>query len=207
MNETLKRKILIISFLLLTVIFLFFIILNNKKNKMNTFDVNSENVDYIDDFLINLESNLKEKNIDFVSEKAKNKDIYSILVVMEDSDEDIKSNNNLSYNINIKTKKVMNNEEVANSFGYSLDDIFKAINKRLEDLYQDEIKEGFVEKNECDFECYKSYYRGIENIEDIYSLYVKDNKLYIYVSIKVISAASDEDYFKKLNYNPYKIEL
>lgn len=207
MNETLKRKILIISFLLLTVIFLFFIILNNKKNKMNTFDVNSENVDYIDDFLINLESNLKEKNIDFVSEKAKNKDIYSILVVMEDSDEDIKSNNYLSYNINIKTKKVMNNEEVANSFGYSLDDIFKAINKRLEDLYQDEIKEGFVEKNECDFECYKSYYRGIENIEDIYSLYVKDNKLYIYVSIKVISAASDEDYFKKLNYNPYKIEL
>ncbi len=207
MNETLKRKILIISFLLLTVIFLFFIILNNKKNKMNTFDVNSENVDYIDNFLINLESNLKEKNIDFVSEKAKNKDIYSILVVMEDSDEDIKSNNYLSYNINIKTKKVMNNEEVANSFGYSLDDIFKAINKRLEDLYQDEIKEGFVEKNECDFECYKSYYRGIENIEDIYSLYVKDNKLYIYVSIKVISAASDEDYFKKLNYNPYKIEL
>ena len=207
MNETLKRKILIISFLLLTVIFLFFIILNNKKNKMNTFDVNSENVDYIDDFLINLESNLKEKNIDFVSEKAKNKDIYSILVVMEDSDEDIKSNNYLSYNINIKTKKVMNNEEVANSFGYSLDDIFKAINKRLEDLYQDEIKEGFVEKNECDFECYKSYYRGIENIEDIYSLYVKDNKLYIYVSIKIISAASDEDYFKKLNYNPYKIEL
>ena len=207
MNETLKRKILIISFLLLTVIFLFFIILNNKKNKMNTFDVNSENVDYIDDFLINLESNLKEKNIDFVSEKAKNKDIYSILVVMEDSDEDIKSNNYLSYNINIKTKKVMNNEEVANSFGYSLDDIFKAINKRLEDLYQDEKKEGFVEKNECDFECYKSYYRGIENIEDIYSLYVKDNKLYIYVSIKVISAASDEDYFKKLNYNPYKIEL
>ena len=95
MNETLKRKILIISFLLLTVIFLFFIILNNKKNKMNTFDVNSENVDYIDDFLINLESNLKEKNIDFVSEKAKNKDIYSILVVMEDSDEDIKSNNDI----------------------------------------------------------------------------------------------------------------
>ena len=49
--------------------------------------------------------------------------------------------------------------------------------------------------------------RNIDEIEGMYSLYVKDEKLKIYLSYSIDSLSSDEEYFKNLNHNPFKIEI
>lgn len=199
-------KLLIISFLVVLGILLF-IFINKKNNKMDKFDLKGEYTDYVDEYLIDLEKSLNEKNIDFSSEKSKNNNIDSILITIKKGDDNIYFNNYLSYNIDHNKKTILNNEEVANYFGYTLDDVINNINKRLKKLYEEEIKKGYVDSNECDIECYKSYYRGIDDIYSSYSLYVKKDKLYIYLNLKIDSLSADEQFFKKLKYDPYKIEM
>lgn len=195
-------KIYLLILLIFVVIIIFAINLNNKK--IEQFNSNEENIEVIDNYLIQLEKTLTEKNIDFISEKSKNKNVDSILITIN-SDE--MSKKYQSYNINPNTKKVLNNEEIAKMFGYSLDDIEKMINERLKKYYEEEIEEGYVDLNECDYSCYLSFYRNIDEIESMYSLYVKNEKLNIYLSYSIDSFFSDEEYFKKLNHDPFKIEI
>lgn len=204
-----KENIVKILLILVVIVFglLLFIFMKNKDNDMKKFNLDGEYVDYVDEYLIDLEKSLNEKNINFSSEKSKNSRIDSILITIKNDEDDISYNNYLSYNIDHNKKTILNNEEVANYFNYTLDDIIDEVNKRLKRLYDEESKQGYVDTRECDIDCYKSYYRGIDDIYSSYSLYVKNDKLYIYLSFKVDSLSGDDEFFKKLKYNPYKIEM
>jgi len=203
MKQTKKKyKIYLLILIIFVVIIMFAINLDNKK--IDHFNSNEENIEVIDNYLTQLEKTLTEKEIDFTSEKSKNKNIDSILITIQGED---MSKKYQSYNINPNTKKVLNNEEIAKMFGYSLEDIEKMIDDRFKKYYEDEIEEGYVDPNECDYSCYLSFYRNIDEIEGMYSLYVKDEKLKIYLSYSIDSLSSDEEYFKNLNHNPFKIEI
>lgn len=198
-----KKKQMVILVVLSIIVILILSFIFYPKDKMETFDMNTKNAKEINAYLINLEKNLKIKEIDFESEKSKNEKVYSLLIKIKDD----KSNTYSAYNIDLETKKTLNNEEVAKMYGYSLQDIYDAINKRLEKYYKEEIESGYVDPNECDYKCYLSFYRNIISVDDIYALYVKNNKLNIYISFSIDSLSSDEGYFKQLKYDPFKIEL
>lgn len=198
-----KKKQMVILVVLSIIVILILSFIFYPKDKIETFDMNTKNAKEINAYLINLEKNLKIKGIDFESEKSKNDKVYSLLIKIKDD----KSNTYSAYNIDLETKKTLNNEEVAKMYGYSLQDIYDAINKRLEKYYKEEIESGYVDPNECDYKCYLSFYRNIISVDDIYALYVKNNKLNIYISFSIDSLSSDEGYFKQLKYDPFKIEL
>lgn len=195
-----KKTIIIVVVVLSILILLVF--KQSQKNKINNFEIKGEYVEEINQYLDTLEKNLNDQNLNFKSEKSKNYTIYSMLITIEGNE---LSKSFLSYNIDLNTKKSLNNQEVASEFGYTLDDIYEKINQRLLEYYNEEVKEGYVNSTEYDFENYKLSYRNIEDIESSYVLYVSDNRLNIYISFDIDDY--DMKFFKNLNYNPFKIQL
>lgn len=196
------KKYIYLTLLILVIIISFvFIIL--KKNKNEIIDISGEYIDEVNESIELIENNLKSKGIPYEVKKSKNTEIYSLVIISEQDTE----KSFMTFNIDLKTKLYLNNKEIAEMFGYSLDDIFNKIDERLKQYYNEEVKEGWVDSNECDFECYKASYRNIEFVENNYALYVENNKLYIYISFDSNSVVEDKKYFDNLKYDPYKIEV
>lgn len=203
------KKILIICFSLIIIIILILFIFLSKDDKISRLKGNSESIQLINDYLDTLEKSLNDKKINYTSQISKNSKIDSLIVKIEqpsENDEYIIPYF-VSYNIDHKTNQVLTKEEVANYYGYQISDIINTINERLKTYYEEEITLGYVDPNECSFEGYKSFYRNIDDVEAIYELYVKNNKLYIYMSFDINSTSEDIDYFNNLEYDPFKIEL
>jgi hypothetical protein len=99
------------------------------------------------------------------------------------------------------------NEEAFLGLDKICDDLLKKVNKRVNVYYTEEGQEGYFEKNECDYECYLSYMRGIDILVDNISLIVEDNKLVAYINLNIDSFSDDEEYFESLNYDPYKVVI
>lgn len=203
-----NAKYYLLIILILAVIVTSILIFNNKeRSEIEQFDINTESVEQIDEYLVQLEKTLENKEMSYTSEKTKNTNVYSLLVTIKDESYENDSKKYQSYNVDIKTEQVLNNEEVAALFGYSLNDIEQKVTERLQKYYNEEINEGYVDSNECKFSCYLSFYRNIESIEDMYSLYVENDKLYVYLSFSIDATSSDVEYFENLGYDPFKIEL
>lgn len=199
-----NKKILFTIIVLVVLVFISILIIIYNKNKIKHFDIDNEQINEFNNYLDMIEKGLKEKKLEFSSEKSKNNTIYSMLIEIKEEEN---YSSYMSYNISLKDNSIMNYEQVANEFGYSLNDIYMKINERLDQLYKNEIDEGYVDPYECDIECYKSYYRGIENIEGEYVLYVKNNRLYIYINFLKGEASDDGEYFENLNYDSNIVEL
>ena len=113
----------------------------------------------------------------------------------------------VSYAYDEKTNTVISKEKLAAQYGYTLDLIHDKIEERFKSWYDDEVKLGYVEGQECNFEeCYLSYFRNIESLDE-YGLFVKDNKLYAYIGFDTNSFEDDIEYFNNLDYDPFIMEL
>lgn len=196
-------KKVIIGFVVAAVVIVTIILsyINFHKRDMY-FDMDGEYAKTMNELLDTIKKNMEDEDLPYDVEKAKNKDVYSMLITVYDENPVF-----ISYNIDLDTKEAIGNDELAQRYGTTIDEIENLIKERLKQYYYEEKDEGYIDPNECDFECYKVTYRNISNIEDSYVLYVKHNKLYIYITFDPDSVIEDKEYFDKLNYNPHVIEI
>lgn len=195
-----KKYIALVIIIIISLIVVFYF----HEKKRQIFDVEGEYVEDLNSGVNMILNNLEEKNIKYDLEKSKNDTVYSILISYKDEYE---NNYYMAYNVDMNTKEVLTNYNLLKQFGYTEDDVIKKINTRLEDLYNAQIEQGYMDTNECDFNCFKGFSLDIEDIYSMYSLYVKDNKLYIYLTFKYNSLLNDKTFYDNLDYNPFIIEL
>lgn len=122
--------------------------------------------------------------------------ILSVIIKLVDKNLQNVNTKFLSYNIDLKSKVVISNEDLLKKYGYSEENVESSINNRMLDLYNYETNEGYIEKNECDYECYLSI-RMIEPLIDNVELYLSDNGLVVYKSFNIYSEYEDHVIFEK----------
>lgn len=200
MGEMMKKYIRLIIFFVVIILIIAISYLTYNKSKMHV-NIDGEYSELVNDALKMIENNLKQSNLKYDTHEYKNNEVYSFLVEVKDTYPYF-----VSYNISLKTKQALSNEELASMFNETIDDINKKVEDRLVKYYNEEIDNGYIELNDYTFDEYLNYYRGIEDTDYCYILVVKDNKLYAYLNFEK-NNTEDKEYFDKLNYNPYVIEL
>lgn len=198
-NNKIYIKIIIFLVVFMLMILGIYHLTNSSKNEMS-FDVKSESVDELNHFLEMIENNLKQNEVSYKMEKYKNKEIYSMLLTLELDPIAFDS-----YNVDLITKKSLTNSEVASKFNLTKTEILKKVEERIKKYYDEEVDYGYVNPNKCDFECYKTSHDILDY--ESYVLYVKNEKLYIYIGFDKASSLNDKAYFDDLEYNPYIIEI
>ncbi|MBQ7141394.1 MAG: hypothetical protein IJO32_07840 [Bacilli bacterium] len=108
----------------------------------------------------------------------------------------------ISYNFDIKNNKLLNNEDLLNMYNYDLDIIEKTIKNKLNEYYNHELTNKYIDKN-MSFEQYLSD-RNIDDYNDVNIYINKDNKIIIYKTYTLSSGISiDEEFIS----NPFEFEI
>ena len=171
-----------------------------KDSKLPYINMKSNDVDTINKLLDDLYQKYTSKGGKFNYKKFENDKIILILVIIDEyEDKDNYTRKYLSYNIDKKTKEFVSNEDIALLYNLDIEDIYNIVDNRLKTYYDEEYKEGYVDYD-CDYECYLSYMRGMDNIMDNVSLTVEDNKIVAYINLNIDSLSGDEEYFNSLKY-------
>ena len=115
--------------------------------------INIDNASSINQEIKNIYKD-KSKNIKYIT--YTNKNIYSLILDIEEYSEDANENlkSYISYNINLTNNEVITKEDLIKMFNFSVDDIISAATKLLKKYYDEEASEGYIEKNECSFDDY-----------------------------------------------------
>lgn len=159
---------------------------------------------YLEDLYKNYSNNKKSK-LTYKTEKYKN--IISLLVSIDEYNNETNETIRKYLGFNVKEDGTfIDKEEMAELFGYSLEEIVDKVDKKLKDYYQDEIIEGYIDSNECSYNCYLSYARGINNILNEISLVIENGKLAVYINLSKDDINGDKAYFESLD-EPYKLIL
>lgn len=208
-GEKEKRAIIVGIIIFVIIIILGFIINYKEKTKKPDIPYDTKDAKELKVEIDEIYKKHKTKDNVITYEDYKDENIYSLLIIIKDNSElgDYIVPKYISYNYDSKSNIIIDKEKIAARYGYTLDLIHDKIEERFKSWYQDEIKLGYVDSNECDFdECYLSYYRNIDSIDE-YELFVKDNKLYAYLGFDKNSFQDDIEYFEKLEYDPFVMEL
>lgn len=134
--------------------------------------------------------------------------IISILAIIDEYQTDSKNyvRKYMAFNIDKETKTYISKEEIVSLFNTDMYEVKSLVEAHLKKLYEDEVNERYLEKNECDFNCYLSYMRGIEILTDNVVLVIEKNKLVAYTNFDV-TYSDDADYFKTIKDNYYRTEI
>lgn len=101
-----------------------------------------------------------------------------------------------TYNINLKTKELVTNEELLDLFKINEEKVSKIIEDNLENYYTDLVDQGYYIKQECDYKCFLGY-RNIDNYLDDVHYYIKNGDLVAYKPFVYYSIFGDEEYFNE----------
>ena len=101
-----------------------------------------------------------------------------------------------SYNINLKTLKLIDNNNLLKLYNVSNDKVSNIIDNK------DEVKKGFIPKEECDYNCYLEW-RDIKNMTDNISYFIRDGKLYVFKEFIPYSVYGEEEYFTDDSFKIY----
>lgn len=151
----------------------------------------------------------KEKSDDISSKTYKSGDLYTALIVSKKKSKigDYEIPKFKAYYYNSKDDTEVTRKEVSEAYGLTEDMIYDKISNYFMILYKQEIEEGYVVKEECSFSyCYMMFYRDCPDFNN-YVLYPEGDKLYAYISFDIDSIISDKEFFDKLDYDYYKIEI
>lgn len=161
------------------------------------FDI-TENINREVDEYISLLKDEEEATISYNYEI--NGEVLSYLIKMVDySDEYGPIVYFKSYNINLKTEKLVSDQELLEIFNYSYNDVEKSIEKGFKKYYNELVKKGYHEEEECNYECFLGY-RGVDNYLDDVVFYVSKGNLYAIRPFDFASVVGEEDYFKEKHF-------
>ncbi len=99
-----------------------------------------------------------------------------------------------TYNIDLKARSFISEENLLKRFKIT-DELLEArIHNKFVEYYNDELEQGYLQEEECDYDCYIKY-RGFEEYRDDISYYIKDHKLIVYKPFETRSIFGEEEYF------------
>ena len=104
-----------------------------------------------------------------------------------------------SYNINLQDKLLLSDDDVLGLYEVSIDDVNTKIEKKFKKWYKDIVKNGYIDEDECDYECFLEY-REVENYMDDVVYSIEKGKLIAYKSFNVYSVLGEESYFKEKDF-------
>ena len=99
-----------------------------------------------------------------------------------------------TYNISLKTRKEVKDEELLKMFNVTDNKVSNKIKEQLVNYYKEEVKEGYIEKEECNYDCFLSY-RNVSNYLDDIEYAIKGGKLVVFKPFKFKSIYGEEEYY------------
>lgn len=207
-----KREIVtlavVLSFFAILIIFAIFIRLNRKSNTLSV-PYNTRDAQKMRNELNEKISEYEENDEEYYAQDDTLGGIYFATITTYKKSELGDYNIPIydDYYYDIKEKSQVKRSDVIRALGLDSKEIKKKITAYFKGLYLDEIEAEYVDENECNFdECYLHFYRDIRSLDD-YVLTVEDGKLYAYISFDINSMVDDKEFFDKLNYDYYKIQI
>lgn len=100
-----------------------------------------------------------------------------------------------AYNFNLETLERINDDELLELFGVDYKTVEKIIENKFKYYYADEVKTGYITKEECDYNCFLKL-RHIDNYLDEACFYVKSGSLIAYRTFIIHSILGEENYYK-----------
>lgn len=213
--EKYKNKIIIIALMIIIpflIVALYFAFRSrvvtkqsDSKSELPQININSSDVENINKLLSELYDNYTSDNKStFNYEYQKYKDINSILITIEDYQEDTNEyiTKYLSYNIDSKGNN-LDNDELMEKLNYNFDSIYNQINRKLQKYYNDIISLGYL-TSECDYNCFLKNKHNIKYLLENTVFVVENGQLVAYVNLYTNNASGDKKYFDGIE-NPYRI--
>ena len=99
-----------------------------------------------------------------------------------------------TYNIDLKEKSYVSEENLLKRFDVTDELIEARIHNKFVEYYNDELEQGYLQEEECDYDCYIKY-RGFNEYRDDISYYIKDHKLIVFKPFETRSIFGEEEYF------------
>ena len=106
-----------------------------------------------------------------------------------------------TYNINLEEIKLLNADEVLEMFGINYNQVEAILKNKFKDYYKQEVKEGYIDKSICDYECFLSW-RGVDvdNYLDKISFYIKSGQLIVYKPFVTKTLLKEEKFYEDETY-------
>lgn len=100
-----------------------------------------------------------------------------------------------TYNFNLDKLEAISDEALLEFFGIDEAVVQKKIEDKFKDYYYEELKEEYLNQNECDFDCFITY-RGFQGYMENIHYYVEDGKLVLFKPFIFASIYGEEEFFK-----------
>ena len=170
--------------------------IEDNKTEVPIININSTDADKINKEIVDIMNGfLKEENNLSDYEYSINKNILSVVLVMINNNTDTTPKFSFkTYNINLTTLKKISNSELLSMYNTNETEVSNSIKNQFKEYYEEEISNGYIVKEECDYKCYITW-RGITDYIDKVEYYVDDNKLYAYKEFNPYSIYEEEDYY------------
>ncbi len=127
-----------------------------------------------------------------------NKNILSIVLTFRDIDEEerlIYSYKTYVFDL-ANNCKILTDEEILKKFKTTYAHVNNTIGKAMQEKYKDEVKKGYLDKNECNYKCFLEM-RNITNYLDNVNYYIEEGSLVVYKAYDVYSIYGEEEYYTR----------
>ena len=153
-----------------------------------------------DEIVSNVESYLSSKDVNKTVTYRYNqyKNILSVVLTYRDIDSEKRLQYRFkTYVFDLKNDcKLLSDEEILNRFNVTYANVDNEMAKSMKDKYNDELDQGILTKDKCDYNCFLRL-RGITHYIDNANYYIEEGHLVVYRSYNVFSVYNEEDYYTR----------
>ena len=138
-------------------------------------------------------TNFKKNNICITYESDLNGKILSLVIKIEDHSyvESASITYFKSYNINLGTKEVIDNDTILNYFEITNEEVQTKLNEKIEEQYK-YLKSNNLIATNCNYSCFIKSSELNNNLDDA-QFFIRDGQLIVFKPYTYISTSSDEN--------------
>ncbi len=100
-----------------------------------------------------------------------------------------------TYNFSLSTNRLVSYEELLKKFNKTNSSVATTLERQMKKYYQGELDKYYLDKDECDYNCFLER-RNINSYDEDNYLYVENNKLKFFHSFMIFSNIGEEEFYK-----------
>lgn len=100
-----------------------------------------------------------------------------------------------TYNFSLSTNRLVSDEELLKKFNKTSSSVATTLERQMKKYYQGELDKYYLDKDECDYNCFLER-RNINSYDEDNYLYVENNKLKFFHSFMIFSNIGEEEFYK-----------